>query len=72
MNCDGPTLLVNFGLRPVGMLNRSPNFVHVCGECQRSFKDESVKDVAKWMAMNLDVEVRPDAEMVWGRRVKRQ
>jgi len=46
-------------------------FVHVCGACQKSFRDESVKDVPGWIVTNLDPEVRPDAEMVWGRRVKR-
>lgn len=70
LNCDGETLLVNFGLRPVSMFNRSPNFVHVCGTCRRSFRDESVKDVAGWMAMNLNAEVRPSFEMVWSQRVK--
>ena len=34
-NCSGPTLLVNFGLRPVGLFNRSPNIIHVCGTCRR-------------------------------------
>lgn len=72
LNCDGPTILTNFGLRQVGMFNRSPNFVHVCGACFRSFKDESVKDVGAWIVENMDAEVRPDAEMMWGRRVKRQ
>ena len=70
LNCDVPTILTNFGLRPVGMLNRSPNFVSVCSKCYRSFTDESVKDVGAWIVKNLDVEVRPDAEMIWGRRVK--
>ena len=70
LNCDGATLLVNFGLRPVGMFNRSPNFVSVCSKCCRSFTDESVKDVGAWIVKNLDVEVRPDAEMIWGKRVK--
>ena len=70
MNCDQPTLLSNFGLRQVGMFNRSPNFIHVCGACRRSFRDESVRDVAGWMALNLDAEVLPGFEMVWNRRVK--
>jgi len=70
-NCDTPTLLVNFGLRPVGMFNRSPSFLRVCSKCRRSFKDESINDVEAWIEKNLDVEVRPDAEMIWGRRVKR-
>jgi len=62
---------VNFGLRQVGMFNRSPNFVSVCGACRRSFVDDSIKDVAGWMAANLDGEVLPGYEMVWGRKVKR-
>lgn len=70
LNCDQPSILVNFGLRPVGMFNRSPNFVSVCGACRRWFKDDTVKDVAEWMAANLDVEVRPAYEMVWDRRVR--
>ncbi len=72
LNCDQPTIMTNFGLRSVGMFNRSPDFVHVCSKCCRSFTDESVKDVGAWIVRNLDVEVRPDAEMIWGRRVKRQ
>jgi hypothetical protein len=71
LNCDGETILVNFGMRQVGMFNRSPNFVHVCGACCRSFRDESVKDVAVWMAANLDWNVQPKFEMVWGRREKK-
>jgi len=70
LNCDQPTLLTNFGYPWVGMLNRSPRFVHVCGACYRSYRDESVKDVASWIVANLDAEVRPDFEMVWDRRVK--
>ena len=70
--CDefGIFLMVNFGLRPVGMFNRSPNFVSVCSKCRRLFRDEAIKDVQSWLALNLDEAVRPDAEMVWGRRVK--
>src|ERR1019366_2807089 len=33
LNCDQPTIMTNFGLRPVGMFNRSPNFVSVCSKC---------------------------------------
>lgn len=69
-NCSGPTLLVNFGLRQVGVFNRSGFLEHVCGACRRSFRDETV-DVKAWMAANLDAEVWPEAEMVWGRRVAR-
>lgn len=72
LNCDEPTLLVNFGHRQVGMFNRSPNFVSVCGACHRSFMDDSIKDVRAWIVANLDVEVRPDFEMVWGRRTMRE
>ena len=70
LNCDVPTLLTNFGLRPTGMCNRSPNFVTVCGACRRSFRDESVTDVRAWIVANLDAEVRPGFEMRWGKRVK--
>jgi len=72
LNCDTPTILTNFGLRPVGMFNRSPNFVSVCSKCCRSFVDDSVKEVGSWIVEYLDVEVRPDAEIIWGNRVKRQ
>jgi hypothetical protein len=72
LNCDQPTILTNFGYPWTGLLNRSARFVHVCGACRRAFRDESVKDVPGWMAANLDAEARPDAEMVWGRRVKRE
>ena len=64
------TVLTNFGLRPVGMFNRSPNFVHVCGACRRSFRDESVQRTLKpGCVANLDADFWPDAEMIWGRRV---
>jgi hypothetical protein len=68
-NCSGQTILTNFGLRQVGMFNRSGFVEHGCGTCRRSFKDESV-DVKAWIVANLDAEVWPDAEMVWGKRVK--
>ena len=69
LDCSGETLLVNFGLRQVGLFNRASCFEYVCGTCRRSFPDESVEDVPGWMAMNLDEVVRPDAEMVWGKRL---
>ena len=72
LNCDTPMLLVNFGLRPVGMFNRSANFVSVCGQCRRSSVDDSVKDVRSWIIANLDDEVMPGFEMVWGRRTTRE
>jgi len=69
LNCNTPTILVNFGLRPVGMFNRSPHFVSACPKCCRSFRDDSITDVRAWIVASLDAEVRPVAEMVWGRRV---
>jgi hypothetical protein len=63
---------VNFGHRQVGMFKRSPNFVSVFGTCRRSFVDDSISDVPAWIVANLDVEVRPAAEMVWGRRTTRE
>lgn len=68
-NCDTPTILTNFGLRQAGMFNRSPNFASACGTCRRLFRDDSISDVPTWIDGNLDVEVRPGYEMVWGRRV---
>jgi hypothetical protein len=67
-NCDGPTVLINFGWPFVGMFNRSSRFVHVCARCRRSFLDLSVKDVRAWLMANLDAEVRPGFEMIWDRR----
>jgi hypothetical protein len=68
-NCSEPTFLTNFGLRQVGMFNRSSCFDSVCGACRRSFRDEAV-DVKAWMVANLDAEVWPGLEMVWGKRLK--
>jgi len=70
LNCSGETFWMIFGLRPVGQFNRSPNFVSVCRACLRSYRNESVKDVRAWIVDNLDAEVRPDAEMVWRKRLK--
>lgn len=70
LNCDGGTVLVNFGLPWTGMLSRTPRFENVCGKCLRVFRDETV-DVKEWMAVNLDAERWPEYEMVWGRRVRR-
>lgn len=69
LNCDGATILTNFGNPWVGMFNRSPSFIYICGTCCRSFRDESVRDVANWMATNLDAEVMPGFVMMWDRRV---
>ncbi|HBJ34209.1 MAG TPA: hypothetical protein DDZ51_05475 [Planctomycetaceae bacterium] len=70
-NCSSDTLLVNFGLRQVGLFNRSANIVHVCRLCRRSFRDESIIDVRAWMTANLDEAALPCFELVWGKRVKR-
>lgn len=69
-NCDGETILTNFGLRQVGTFNRSPNFVRVCVPCRRSFVDDSIKNVRAWIVANIDAEVWPTYEMVWGKRLK--
>ena len=70
LNCDGGTVLVNFWLPWTGMLSRTPRFENVCGKCLRVFRDETV-DVKAWMAVNLDENVQPGYEMVWGKRVRR-
>jgi hypothetical protein len=66
LNCSAETLLMNFGLRQLGMFNRVWFVEHVCGACRRSFKDETV-DVKAWMVANRDLVVRPTAEMIWGK-----
>jgi hypothetical protein len=71
LNCSGETILVNFGYRQVGLFNRSPNFVSVCPQCQRSFVDESITDVVGWMEANLKTDFCPVWEVVWGKRVER-
>jgi hypothetical protein len=68
-NCDGPTVLINFGWPFIGMFNRYPRFVHACARCRRSFLDRSVQDVPGWMLVHLDAEVRPKFEMIWNRWV---
>ncbi len=70
LNCDQPTLLTNFGSPWCGMFNRRPLFVHACGRCRRMFEDKSVRDVARWMVANLDTEVWPVYDMVWGNTVQ--
>jgi hypothetical protein len=67
LNCDQPTLLVNFGFPWSGMFNRRPFFINVCGRCRRLFEDQSVTDVPGWMVANLDAGVWPDYDMVWDR-----
>lgn len=70
LNCSDATILVNFGYRQVGVFNRSPNFVSVCPHCRRSFVDDSITDVAGWMATNLKTDFCPVGELVWGKRVE--
>jgi hypothetical protein len=69
LNCSEKMLLMNYGLRQAGMFNRAGFVEHVCGTCRRAFRDETV-DVKAWMVANLNEGVRPDAEMVWGKRVE--
>ena len=71
LNCDQPTLLVNFGYAWTGLFSRSPRFTHACGTCRRSFADDTVADVAGWLATNLDPEVCPGYDMLWDRRIAR-
>lgn len=68
-NCSGETFRTNFGWRQVGMFNRLGFVEHVCGECHRSFRDETV-DVKAWIAANLDEGVRPSHELIWGKPLK--
>lgn len=70
LNCSEETFWTNFGLRQVGVFNRVGFVEQVCGACRRSFRDETLKDVAGWIVANLDEGVRPDAGLVWGKRVK--
>ena len=69
-NCDGPTVLTNFGLPWSGMFNRRPLFLHAWGKCRRLFEDDSDTNVAEWMVANLDAGVLPDFDMVWDRTRK--
>lgn len=61
---------MNFGLRSAGLFNRSACFDSDCQNCRRVFVDDSVKDVAGWIVANLDAGIQPEAETVWGKRVK--
>jgi hypothetical protein len=70
LNCDQPTLLSNFGFPRCSVFNRKPYFIHVCRRCRRSFEDNTVKNVPRWIEANLEVEVWPDFEMIWNSRVK--
>jgi hypothetical protein len=69
-NCDQPALLSNFGFPWSGMFNRRPLFIHACGRCRRMFEERSVGDVGKWIVKNLEAEVWPDHEMMWGNAVR--
>lgn len=69
LNCEGETFLTNFGLRQVGMFNRYGFVENVCGICRRLFRDETV-GVKSWIVANLDGDVRPSDELIWGKRVK--
>lgn len=70
LNCSGETILVNFGFRQTGVFNRSPNFVSICPKCRCSFVDDSIKDVADWMAANLKTEFCSVGKVVWGKKVE--
>jgi hypothetical protein len=68
LNCDQPTILVNFGHPSAGMFNRKLMFISVCPVCRRLFEDRSIGDVVKWVVKNLEAEVWPNYEMVWDRK----
>lgn len=68
-NCDQPTILTNFGMPWIGMLQRKRIVEHVCLMCRRSFED-SVPDVEKWVVAKLDADVLPEFVMHWNQRVK--
>jgi hypothetical protein len=70
LNCDQPSILVNFGLPRVSFFRHAPRFISVCVKCQRSFLDDSITDVGGWMEANLDEEVRPGLNIVSGNRVE--
>ncbi len=72
LNCETATFLTDFGNPWTGLFNRTPRFVHVCSKCQRSFRDESVKDVSQCVVADRDAELQPDHEMVWDRRVTKE
>jgi hypothetical protein len=71
-NCDEPTILTNFGLPWCGMFNREARFYHFCRGCRRMFTDHTIDryHVVQWMLANLDPELLPCFEMIWGRPVK--
>jgi hypothetical protein len=70
LNCDQPTTLVNFGFPWSGMFSRRTLFVYGCGRCRRLFEDNTVRDVPRWVVANLDAEVWPVYDMMWGNTVR--
>ncbi len=62
LNCDHPSILVNFGFPRISFFRHAPRFISVCPTCQRSFLDDSITDVGGWMEANLDQGVRPGLE----------
>lgn len=72
LNCNQQTLLVNFGLVQCGICNRLARFVHACGDCRRSFNDDTIRSfqVTPWLVKNLDAAVWPTVEIIWGNCVK--
>jgi hypothetical protein len=72
LNCDEPTILVNFGLPQCSMFNREARFIHACRKCRRLFHDHSVSrwKVGEWIVTNLDAEFWPDFDIFWGKPSK--
>jgi hypothetical protein len=69
LNCDTPTVLLQFGRRPVGMTNRVSFLTFGCFECRRTHTVQPSGTIERWLAMNLDAENQPTHQLVWGKPV---
>jgi hypothetical protein len=69
LNCDTPTVLLQFGKRPVGMVNRVSFITFGCFECRRTHTVQPSGTIERWLAMNLDAKNQPSHQLVWGKPV---
>jgi hypothetical protein len=69
-NCDRPTLLTAFGYFACGFYKRGPAVVRICPLCGSRFEDHSPWDGPAWMLANLDEQLLPTADLMFGRPVK--
>jgi len=75
LNCDQPTLLINFGLNFVSRTKRSAFEVDVCRRCRKQFCINPVTEASEFIAQKLDTEWLPKYELfpkherIWGKRV---